>query len=46
MAKNDWYDDPSIVNEPWCLGCEATSPKFCRCIEVDGEIVVPEKEED
>jgi len=45
MAKNDWYDDPSIVNEPWCIVCEANSPKSCRCIEVDGEIIVPEEDE-
>jgi hypothetical protein len=46
MSKNDWYDDPSIVNEPWCLNCGAGGPSSCRCIEVDGEIIVPEDDEE
>jgi hypothetical protein len=44
MSKNDWYDDPAIVNEPWCINCGAGKPKFCRCIEIDGEVVVPDDE--
>lgn len=46
MSRNDWYDDPSTVNEPWCLDCGSYSRSMCICVEVDGEIVVPDREDD
>jgi hypothetical protein len=30
-------EDPRVFNEPWCLECEANSPRSCKC-ETEEEV--------